>query len=124
MGNSTKNAQRQALHYGKSYQVVVYIIAYHSIGWRIIPYSPLGRFSELDYSTRIRVPIPNGASSESSRRDVSERYVFRKALGETFPKDASSESSRQDASNAELFGTGGTIPIVEISTMETRPRGV
>ena len=31
---------------------------------------PLGRFSKLDCSTAKRVPIPNGTSSESSRRDV------------------------------------------------------
>ena len=56
----------------------------------------LGRFSKLDCSTIKTVPIPNETSSESSRRDVS---------------------------NAQLGGTG-TIPTVEISTMENRPRGV
>ena len=39
------------------------------------------------------------------------------------PNDTSSESSRRDVPNADLFATG-TIPRVEISTMENRPRGV
>ena len=56
---------------------------------------PLGRFSKLDCSTTKRVPIPNDAFSESSHRDVS---------------------------NADRFGTG-SIPTVEISRMENRPRG-
>ena len=56
---------------------------------------PWGGFSKLDCSTTKRVPIPNDTSSESSRRDVS---------------------------SADLFGSG-TIPTVEISTMEDRPRG-
>ena len=59
----------------------------------------MGRFSTLDYSTAERVPVPNGTSSESSRRDVS---------------------------SADLFGTdnGPTVWSVEISTMENWPRGV
>ena len=54
---------------------------------RCISYSP-GGVSKLDCSTTRRVPIPNDASSESSRRNVS---------------------------NAILFGAR-TIPTVEIST--------
>ena len=54
----------------------------------------LRRFCKLECSTTKRVPIPNDTSSESSRRDV---Y------------------------NADL--DTDTIPTVETSTMEHRPRG-
>ena len=53
-------------------------------------------FQALDCSTTKRVPIPNDASSESPRLDVS---------------------------YAGLFGTDG-IPTDEISTMDSWPRGV
>ena len=59
-------------------------------------HTPLRRFPKLDSSATKRVPIPNGTSSESSRREVS---------------------------NAELFGTD-TISTMETSTMENRPWGV
>ena len=58
-------------------------------------HTPLARLSKLDCPTTKRVPIPNDAFSESSHRDVS---------------------------NADRFGTG-SIPTVEISRMENRPRG-
>ena len=57
--------------------------------------TPLGRFSKLDCSRIKRVLTANDTSSESSQRHVS---------------------------NDDLFGTE-TIPIVEISSMENRPRG-
>ena len=38
------------------------------------------------------------------------------------PNDTSSESCLRDVSNVDLFGTN-TVPTVEISTMENRPRG-
>ena len=38
------------------------------------------------------------------------------------PNDTSSESSRRDISNADLFGNE-TIPIVQMSSMDNRPRG-
>ena len=59
-------------------------------------HTPMGRFSKADCSTTKRVQTPNDTSSESSRRDVS---------------------------NADSFDND-TIPPVEISTMENRPRGV
>ena len=56
--------------------------------------TPLGRFSKLDFSTSKRLPIPDDASSESSRRDVP---------------------------NAGLSGAD-ISPTAEISSMENRPR--
>ena len=64
-----------------------------------IKYNPPGAVVHarlLDCMTTKRVPVPNGTSSDISRRDVS---------------------------NADLSGTG-TSSTVEISTMENRPRGV
>ena len=58
---------------------------------------PLGRFSNHDFSTTERVPIPN---------------------------DTASERSRRDGSNADLRGNGTIPTAVEISTTENRPRGV
>ena len=55
-----------------------------------------GALSKLDSSATKRVPIPNDTSSESPWRDIF---------------------------NADLYGAG-TIPTVEISTMENRPKGV
>ena len=69
--------------------------SYH-IG-RCVSLPLLGRFSKLDCSTTKRVPVP-------------------------IPNDMSSESSRRDVSNADTFGTD-TIPTVEISIMQNRPRG-
>ena len=60
---------------------------------------PLGRFSKRDRSANKK----EGANIESIR--------FRKALGEML-------------SNSGLFGTDTIIPTVEISSMESRPRGV
>ena len=39
------------------------------------------------------------------------------------PNDTSLKMSRRDVSNAYLFGTG-TVPSVEISSMENQPWGV
>ena len=54
-----------------------------------------GGFSRLDFFATNRVPTPNGASLESSRRD---------------------------ASNAGLFGTDSISQLVEISSIESQPR--
>ena len=59
-------------------------------------HTTLRRLSKPNFSTTKWAPISNDTTSESSRRDVS---------------------------NAHRSGTG-TIPTVEISTMENRPRGV
>ena len=53
----------------------------------------LGQFSKIDYSTAKRMPTPNDTCSESALRQVP---------------------------NADLVGTG-SIPTVEISSMEKRP---
>ena len=42
---------------------------------------------------------------------------------QSIPNDTSSERSRRDVSRADVFGTD-TVPTVETSTMENRPRGV
>ena len=65
---------------------------------------PWGGFPRVDCSTTMRVQIPNGASSESSRRDVS-------------------------TSNAYLLGTETNYSDIsttcgDISSMENRPRAV
>ena len=59
-------------------------------------HTPLGRFSKVDIAATKRVPIPNDASPESSRRDVS---------------------------NADVFSTGTRPTAVEISSMETSAQG-
>ena len=56
-------------------------------------HTPLGGVSELDYSTTKRVRIPNDASSESSRRHVSNAVLFD---ADTIPTVEISTSSGQN----------------------------
>ena len=60
-------------------------------------HTSLGWFSKLDCSTTKKVPV-------------------------LIPNDTSSECSRRDDTNADVCGTD-SIPTVETSSMETRPRG-
>ena len=71
------------------------------------------------------VPIPNDASSESSRRDVSNAGRFARN-GNIFGtiqamKISSMEKAERFASTGTIFGT---IQAMEISSMENRPRDV
>ena len=67
--------------------------------WCVVSYTtvyitlPWGGGSRLDCSTTKRVPIPNDASSESSRRDVSNAVLFG---ADTIPTVEISTSSRQN----------------------------
>ena len=68
----------------------------------------------------IYISHPRRAVFQAQLLDHSSYYNNRVSI----PKDASSESSRRDVSDADLSGTGDTIPTVEIASMKNRPRGV
>ena len=80
-----------------------------------VHHTPLGEFSKLDCSTtkRVPLPIPSDASSESSRRDVSDAHLFFGIGNGTLLVVEQSSLEDTDA-----------VPTAEISTMENRPRGV
>ena len=74
--------------------------AKHTTGIRrCTSHTPLGRFSELDWSTTKRVSTPNDASSESALVEMLSTPTF-------------------------VAPTLFRLPLVEISTMENRPKGV